>query len=417
MRRSLLLLLLLVAPAAVAQERAAPVVLPPPPPHARSVEVVNADAPVFLAPRRGATRRGTLARGARFPIGRRLDADGCSRAWVELRPDDAPPVYVCERHLRYTTATPRAARHPHVPEGSLLPHDYAFVSVDGTRAYARPEDYFTDQYHEALGAGFGLIVRDAMMYRGVPFTRTRRGLYVESDALRRARGSDFAGVRFEDDAALDVAWAGRRGARIYDARRRRVLRRAGPREVLRTSGAEAPRGWLALAGSTEGEGRFVRTREVHVAEPQDRPEELDAGATWLDVAIDSQVLVAYEDSQPRYATLVSTGRAGRHHATPLGLHRVWVKLAFSDMDNLQRDDLETNYAIERVPWVQYFEGANGLHAAFWHDEFGRRKSHGCVNLSPRDARALFEFTRPGLPPGWTAIFPLPTEPTTHVRVR
>ena len=94
-----------------------------------------------------------------------------------------------------------------------------------------------------------------------------------------------------------------------------------------------------------------------------------------------------------------------------------MKLAYSDMDNLERDDVSENYALERVPWVQYFEGANGLHAAFWHDDFGRRKSHGCVNLSPRDARTLFDFTEPALPTGWTAIFPQPDTPATIVRVR
>ncbi len=86
------------------------------------------------------------------------------------------------------------------------------------------------------------------------------------------------------------------------------------------------------------------------------------------------------------------------------------------MDKIEREDHEKNEAHERVPWVKYFEGANGLHAAFWHEEFGRRKSHGCVNLAPRDARVFFDFTEPALPPGWTAIFPTPDARTTHVSV-
>ena len=101
----------------------------------------------------------------------------------------------------------------------------------------------------------------------------------------------------------------------------------------------------------------------------------------------------------------------------LGVHRIWAKLAFSDMDNLQREDLSRNYAIERVPWVQYFAGSNGLHAAFWHDDFGRRKSHGCVNLSPADARFLFDFSEPALPPGWSAVLPNDDERATIVNVR
>ncbi|MBC7171427.1 MAG: L,D-transpeptidase, partial [Polyangiaceae bacterium] len=60
---------------------------------------------------------------------------------------------------------------------------------------------------------------------------------------------------------------------------------------------------------------------------------------------------------------------------------------------------------------------NGLHAAFWHDAFGERRSHGCVNLSPSDARYIFEFTQPALPPGWEALLPGDRERATVVRVR
>jgi len=67
--------------------------------------------------------------------------------------------------------------------------------------------------------------------------------------------------------------------------------------------------------------------------------------------------------------------------------------------------------------VQYFSDAVGLHAAFWHNKFGRVRSHGCVNLAPRDAQWLFSFTGPHLPAGWTAVFPDDLEPSTVVRVR
>jgi hypothetical protein len=49
-----------------------------------------------------------------------------------------------------------------------------------------------------------------------------------------------------------------------------------------------------------------------------------------------------------------------------------------------------------------------LHGTFWHDRFGRRASHGCVNLSMADARWLFDWAPPRLPSGWSAIWPLET---------
>jgi lipoprotein-anchoring transpeptidase ErfK/SrfK len=64
---------------------------------------------------------------------------------------------------------------------------------------------------------------------------------------------------------------------------------------------------------------------------------------------------------------------------------------------------EPPYRIDDVPWVQYFYGGYALHGAFWHDNFGQPKSHGCVNLSPRDALTLFDMTEPTLPDGWHGV--------------
>jgi lipoprotein-anchoring transpeptidase ErfK/SrfK len=47
-----------------------------------------------------------------------------------------------------------------------------------------------------------------------------------------------------------------------------------------------------------------------------------------------------------------------------------------------------------------FHRGFALHAAYWHDDFGRVRSHGCVNLSPRDAAWLFEWTDPHVPTTW-----------------
>jgi hypothetical protein len=51
----------------------------------------------------------------------------------------------------------------------------------------------------------------------------------------------------------------------------------------------------------------------------------------------------------------------------------------------------------------YFSGSYALHAAFWHERFGHPRSHGCVNIAPRDARWLFFWTAPNLPSAWHGI--------------
>jgi hypothetical protein len=74
------------------------------------------------------------------------------------------------------------------------------------------------------------------------------------------------------------------------------------------------------------------------------------------------------------------------------------------------------YSIEDVPWTMYFQGSYALHAAFWHDRFGSSRSHGCVNLSPADARWLFEWSTPTLPSGWHGVVATRSQSGTYVLV-
>lgn len=87
------------------------------------------------------------------------------------------------------------------------------------------------------------------------------------------------------------------------------------------------------------------------------------------------------------------------------------------MDNLEDRRAEEFYGLQEVPWVMYFQEGYGIHGTYWHDSFGKQRSHGCVNLSPKDAEHLFWWSRPHLPAGWTAALPTPYEPGSRVRVR
>ena len=62
-----------------------------------------------------------------------------------------------------------------------------------------------------------------------------------------------------------------------------------------------------------------------------------------------------------------------------------------------------------VPWTVYFKRPYAIHASYWHEDFGQRKSGGCVNLSPIDGRRLFAWTEPRLPAGWHAMRGIKTD--------
>jgi len=79
---------------------------------------------------------------------------------------------------------------------------------------------------------------------------------------------------------------------------------------------------------------------------------------------------------------------------------------------------EGMFQLRDVPYIQYFESGYAIHAAYWHASWGDPKSGGCVNLSPIDARRLFEWSEPRVPEGWhglraTKDFGLSTEVVLH----
>ena len=74
------------------------------------------------------------------------------------------------------------------------------------------------------------------------------------------------------------------------------------------------------------------------------------------------------------------------------------------------------YLVEAVPWTMHFGYRYALHAAYWHWGYGNWASHGCVNLSPRDARMLFERLHPALPDGWHTVYENADDPGSSVRI-
>jgi hypothetical protein len=394
-------------PRPVAAETVVGEVAVPPPSWARSIEVIDDGAPVLVAPDAASRRRGTIGVGTRLGFRRRVFGKGCSTGvWYET--SDA--LYICEAHVEPSPDPPGVPVDDLATHGKRLPQRYAFVKYDGTRAYAHPSDYFRNDYQEAFGKSFGLVITGEQVYEGVAFVRTRRHLWVERGSVRFVEGSAFEGERLRRGEPLDVAWVSVRPAKVFEhpnGKAVRTLPRHAVVHVASTRGA-----WARLV-----RGGFMKRAALAHPKRTTPPEGVGPADRWIDVDIAQQTLVAYEGSTPRFATLVSTGRDTKSSRTPVGVFRLWVKLDYSDMDDLERTDVDKNYAIQDVPWVQFFEGSYGFHAAFWHDDFGRRRSHGCINLSPADARYLFAFTHPVLPPGWNAILPTEDDRPTVVQIR
>ena len=153
-------------------------------------------------------------------------------------------------------------------------------------------------------------------------------------------------------------------------------------------------------------GFYVMMSQLKLAHPQ-IPVDVGEHEKWIDVDLTRQQLVAFEGRRPVFATLISSGRKNvddpeHNYATPPGVYRIREKHVTATMDADTAAD--GPYSIEDVPWVMYFQGSYALHGAFWHDSFGNQRSHGCVNMSPEDARTVFAWSDPPMPNGWHGVF-------------
>ncbi len=268
-----------------------------------------------------------------------------------------------------------------------------------------------------LEKGFFLSIGAKMTEAGKSWWRTARGGYVEGNAATKYAAKDFQG-KVLDEIEYPFGWAMDKPTRVFKLTADNKLRAAGTvdQRTFFDFDEEVEIGGKAYMAATDG--RLVRRKDVRIPELRPLPKGLEAWERWIDVSLERQLLMAYEGTKPVFATLVSTGRKGTEEEpfdTPEGRWRIRSKHISTTMDGNTASD--GNYSIQDVPWAMYFEGSYALHGAFWHRGFGYRRSHGCVNLGPSDAKWLFFWTTPFLPERWHGVNSSHQAPGTTVIIR
>jgi hypothetical protein len=254
----------------------------------------------------------------------------------------------------------------------------------------------------------GYSILATYLYQGRRYGLATDLSVLSTDRLRPIQGSDFHGVEIGRDVTLPFVFIRRPGARFV---------RWDPKRNELGDGGEAPyRAALPITGKRQffrgrlheqtKDGLWIDDLGASRIDPAKRmPGWGKAGERWLDVNVTKQTLVAYDGERPVFATLISTGEAGlddheKSTATKRGIFRIHTKHVSATMSS---DEVGEEFELRDVPYVQYFEEGYALHGAYWHDRFGTPKSHGCINLSPEDARRIFYFTEPALPTGWHGV--------------
>lgn len=122
----------------------------------------------------------------------------------------------------------------------------------------------------------------------------------------------------------------------------------------------------------------------------------------IEVSIEDQILIAYEGDQEVFRSRVSTGIHSKGPSpngiptdTPLGRFRVQSKMPCRHMGDGEITNAIEAYELIGVPWVTYFhETGVAFHGTYWHNNFGRKMSHGCVNMKTEEAKWLYRWTMP-----------------------
>lgn len=139
---------------------------------------------------------------------------------------------------------------------------------------------------------------------------------------------------------------------------------------------------------------------------------------WIEVDLSEQKLRAWEGSSLYFETLISSGLPWT--PTPVGEFRIWAKLRATKMEG---GSGKYYYYLPNVPFVMFFENAKvpgakgyGLHGTYWHNDFGKQHSHGCVNLPTSYAEKLYYWTGPVMPEGKSFVRSSDENPGTRIVV-
>jgi hypothetical protein len=249
--------------------------------------------------------------------------------------------------------------------------------------------------------GFAFV--DTLVEEGRRYGITTDLLVVPVDRLRPIEGSSYHGIRIPAEIDMPFALIRRDGAFTYELRGDAMRRREkiARRSAVKLTGKEQvveTRRYFETA-----DGRWVcETHAARIDKVKRLTKWAQDGEHWIDVSIANQTLVAYEGTTPVYATLVSTGEAGSGDpettkSTIMGEFRIFAKHLTTTMSS---EVIGEEFQLKDIPYVQYFREGYALHAAYWHDDFGIPRSHGCINLAPEDARWLFDWTEPRVPARW-----------------
>lgn len=378
---------------------------------------------VYVEPRLGTEFRGKIPHGEVFELFERVPGEDCGgEGWGRI----GVAAYACLHHTE--PVEDEGAALPAALADGLAPFFYARLRPKDPSGHQPPAPRWRSRHAMLVDAPPEGWLEPEHDYAFVERRRFRGGAVLVTDSRRVVRERDVKRMKPSQFAGRDVIERPipTGTVMLWSIEWPHAVVRAEPdpeapelaRLPLHAEGlahteppvGESDAAWIRVVEPIPG---WVPAEQIRRWTDMDPPADVRTNDVWLDVDLDQQMLALRRGPTVEFLTLISSGNW--KHSTPLGLYRIESKWAHADMRSRAGDD-ET-YFVEGVPWVLYFRGRYALHGTFWHNRFGRRTSHGCINLSARDARWVYERTTPVAKPGWLMINEHAREPGTTLRIR
>ncbi len=174
--------------------------------------------------------------------------------------------------------------------------------------------------------------------------------------------------------------------------------------ITRTAEDEGGQVWYGIYGDRTQAFNWVPGEHIHrLTADELSPLTPEVQDKRIAISLEQQRFQCFENGQLVLDTPCSTGVPLRRengqliYGTPIGEWQVIRKRASRHMagDDLAADDF---FDLPGVPWVSYIHWWGvAIHGTYWHNDFGRPRSHGCINLPNEMAKWVYRWTTPVVP--------------------
>lgn len=288
-------------------------------------------------------------------------------------------TYVCDGRQRQTVFS-----GPRYPYGSIFfNRTYAWLA-DGAPIYNQPGG------EEVVPGTEGILYYtiEETIDVGGPWYRVGRNWWAPAESMQVVDAPRFSGVVVNDQPERPFGWV------LYNVRPATAPGTEPPEEIERIPRYSFVEIYGVADGGDDyvwfdiGGGRWIQQTFIALVDANPRPDEVAKHEFWVEVDLYEQTFAAYEGDRMVYAGLVSSGLD--RFATNEGIFQVYARN--KEWLMYGGDVGDDYYYLQDVPHTMFFDDDIALHGAYWHNDFGAQRSHGCVNMPPRDAEWVWYWS-------------------------